>query len=214
MADVSPTERPFLGARGFGRAAPAALAVAIHLVALWILGSSISFSFVEPDKPAPEIVTLATVPPPPPEVRELGASDAITTLPLFRPRVPLGLSVDDQQRYGDPALAVWKYLCNRDESLGPAVRRDCPAPTFGSIDGDIRAPLNRQGDAGVMLGADTRTMSLEEAGVARGWVKKPPPRDQSGLAGKTDTVNQPEGPEIFEDLPSLKPPTESAPDPR
>ena len=202
MADVSPTERPFLGARGFGRAGAAALAIGIHAAVLWVLASSISFTFVEPDNPAPEIVTLATVPPPPPEVRELGPTDAITTMPLFRPRVPLGLSVDDQQRYGDPALAIWKYLCNRDEALAPAVRRNCPMPTFGSIDMDGRAPLNRQGDAGVMLGADTSTMSLEEAGVARGWVKKPPPRGQSGLAGKTDTVNQPDELDIYKSLPT------------
>ena len=167
---------------------------------------------MEPDKPAPEIVTLVAVPPPPPEVRALGPTEAITTMPLFRPRVPLGMSVDQQQRYGDPALAIWKYLCNRDDTLAPAVRRDCPAPTFGSIDEDMRAPLSRQGDAGVMLGAETRSMSLEEAGVARGWTKKPPPRGQSGLANKTDTVNQPEGPEIYKSLPSLKHEQERAAD--
>mgnify|MGYP001021390272 CR=1 FL=1 len=211
MADVSPTEGPFPGARDLGRVLPAAFAIGIHLVALWILAVSISFTFVAAEKP-PEIVALVAVPPPPPLVRELGPTDAIMTMPLFRPRVPLGLSVDQVQRFGDPALAVWKYLCNRDDTLAPAVRRNCPAPAFGSVDMDGRAPLNRQGDSGVMLGAETRTMSLQEAGVARGWIKKPPARGQSGLAGKTDTVNQPDGPEIYKSLPSLKHEAERAPD--
>ena len=212
VVDVTPTDEPLLGARGIRRAMAFLFAVAVHLAALWILAFSISFAFVEPEKKPPDIVALVQVPPPPPEVRVLGPADAITTMPLFRPREPLGLSVDEQQRFGDPALAIWKYLCNRDDTLGPAVQRDCPSPTFGAVDMDGHAGLNRQGDSGVMLGADTRTMSLEEAGVARGWIKRPPKKGQSGLADKTDTVNQPAGPEIFKDLPSLKPETESAPD--
>ena len=49
-------------------------------------------------------------------------------------------------------------------------------------------------------------------GQPRGWIKPPPPKGQGALVGKTDTVDQPEGPELHKILPSLKHATESAPD--
>ncbi|MEQ1868022.1 MAG: DUF1592 domain-containing protein, partial [Micropepsaceae bacterium] len=153
------------------------------------------------------------IPPPPPDVEALAPVDAPVLIPRFRPREPRGLNPEQQSRHGDPALAVWKYLCNRDLSLGDTVRRDCPAFDFGGLDMNVRDPLNRRGDAGVMLGNGTATMSLEEAGVARGWIRPPPPKGQSSLAGTTDQVNKPGGHELYEDLPQLEHPMEGAPDP-
>ncbi|MCE9521027.1 MAG: hypothetical protein K8S25_01185 [Alphaproteobacteria bacterium] len=95
-----------------------------------------------------------------------------------------------------------------------AVQRGCPEFQFGDVNLGLLDPLNRSGDSGVLLGADTKTMTLEEAGVARGWITRPAPKGQSALAGKTDTVNQPRGPEIFDMLPTLKHPIEAAPDVR
>jgi hypothetical protein len=185
-------------------------AVIIHVLALVGLAFSISFKAPELDVVEPQIVAVS-LPPPPPRVEAPGAADAPLMMPRFRPRNPLGLPPEFKSRYGDPALAVWRYLCNRDHALSEAAQRACPED-FGTVDLGMRDPLNRQGDAGVMLGNDTATMSLEEAGVARGWIKPPPPRGQSGLAGTTDRVDQPAGPSIFKDLPSLKPPTEGVPD--
>ena len=187
-------------------------ALAVHVLALVALGLSISFELPKPEVVEARIVAIAAPPPPPPDVEALGPVDAPVVVPRFRPREPLGVNPERRQRTGDPALAVWKYLCNRDLSLSDAVRRECPAFNFGSVDLDVRAPLNRQGDSGVMIGNDTATMSLEEVGVARGWIKRPPPRGQSGLASTTDQVNQPDGPELYKDLPSLKHPIEGAPD--
>jgi hypothetical protein len=186
-------------------------ALVVHALALVGLALSISFPLPEPETIEPRIVAIALPVPPPPSGEALGTTEALTIAPRFRPREPLGLAPERRQRYGDPALAVWKYLCNRDNALSEAARRDCPAPGFGNVDLGLRDPLNRRGDAGVMLGNDTATMSLDEAGAAKGWIKRPPPRGQSGLAGTTDQVNQPAGPSIFEDLPSLKPPTEGVP---
>ncbi len=208
MSAVQSTDERSFDARMLGATA---LAAGVHAVVLWVLAWSISFSFTAPEVRPPEIVALVKVPPPPPEVRALGPTEAITTMPLFRPRTPLGLTSEQQERYGDPRLAIWKYLCNRDESLSEAVRIGCPAPNFGAVDMGSLAPLNRQGDAGVLLGADAKTMTLDEAAIARGWMKKPPQAGQSGLSGKTDRVDQPDGPELFKSLPTLKHPGENAP---
>jgi hypothetical protein len=186
-------------------------AVGIHVLALVGLAFSISFTVPELPPVEPQIVAVAAPPPPPPDVEVFGETDAPVMIPRFRPRQPLGVTPELRQRYGDPALAVWRYLCNRDPALGDAVRQACP-DDFGTVDLGLRDPLNRQGDAGVMIGNDTATMSLDEAGVARGWIKPPPKRGQSALVGKADRVNQPAGPSLFEDLPSLKPPTEGVPD--
>ena len=186
------------------------VAVVIHVLALVGLALSISFRAPELAVVEPQIVAVA-LPPPPPPLDAAGANDAPMMMPRFRPREPLGLTPEVRERFGNPALAVWRYLCNRDPALGAAAQRACPEG-FGTVDLGVRDPLNRQGDAGVMLGNDTATMSLEEAGVARGWIKPPPQRGQSGLAGKTDQVDQPAGASIFKDLPTLKAPTEGVPD--
>lgn len=132
----------------------------------------------------PRIVALAPRDvPPPPDVETFGAVDAIATLPRFRPR--LG-AMALQRREGDPALAVWTYLCNRDGSLSEAVRRECPEFRFGDAALGMNDPLNRSGDIGALLGSDTATMTLEEAAVSRGWIKMPPPKGQTGLVNRTD----------------------------
>lgn len=162
------------------------VAIILHVLVLWGLTSSISFHFAEPDEwlSEPKIVALAPrIVPPPPDVQTFGPVDVVTTQPRFRPRVP---TVARQRREGDPALAVWKYLCNRDISLSVATERGCPEFHFGDVDLGFMSPLNRAGDSGVMLGADTKTMTLDEAAVARGWIKPPPPKGQTGLGGKTD----------------------------
>ncbi len=184
-------------------------AVAVHVAAILALAYSISFQMSVPDAIEPRIVAVAPPQPPPPDVDRFGANDTASLMvPRFRPRVPLGIN-PEAQRTGNPALAVWRYLCNRDMALSEAAQRDCPEG-FSSVDMGVRDPLNRQGDAGIMLGAETATMSLEEAGVARGWIKKRPRKGQGALAEKTDQIDQPRGPELFEDLPSLKGPTEGA----
>ena len=123
------------------------------------------------------------VTPPPPDVEILGPLNVVVAQPRFRPRTP---AMVRQRREGDPALAVWKYLCNRDGSLSVAVQRGCPEFQFGDVDLGLLDPLNRSGDSGVLLGADTKTMTLEEAAVSRGWIKMPPPKGQSGLVNRTD----------------------------
>jgi hypothetical protein len=137
----------------------------------------------------PRIVALAPRDvPPPPDVEKLGPADAVTTLPRFRPR--LGLPAR-QRREGDPALAVWKYLCNRDSSVGEAVRRDCPEFHFGDVMLGMRDPLNRSGDIGALLGADTTTMSLEEAGQVKGWIRPKIPWPTDGARAKADSLGLP-----------------------
>jgi hypothetical protein len=186
-------------------------AVAIHVFALLGLALSISFKTSKLSVVEPQIVAVAMPPPRPPDVETFGTTDSPVILPRFRPREPLGLTPEIRQRRGDPALAVWRYLCNRDPALGEAAQRACPED-LRQVDVGVRDPLNRQGDAGVMIGNGTATMSLEEAGVKRGWIKPRPPRGQSGLAGTTDRVDKPKDHELYEDLPSLKHPIEGAPD--
>jgi len=160
-----------------------ALAVLIHVLVFWGLANSLFFRFPEERKAEPKILALAPrIVPPPPSVTKLGPTDIITALPRFRPRVS---AVSPQRRQGDPALAIWTYLCNRDLTLSAATQRACP-DDFGAVSLGVLDPLNRAGDVGALFGADTATMSLEEAAVARGWIKPPPPKGQQGLAGKTD----------------------------
>jgi hypothetical protein len=161
-----------------------ALAVVVHALVLWGLASSFLFRFPEEPRMEPRIVALAPrIVPPPPNVSKLGPTDIVMALPRFRPRA---LAVVPQRRYGDPALAIWTYLCNRDFSLSIATQRACPEDRFGNVTLGVLDPLNRNGDIGALMGPDTATMSLDEAAVARGWIKVPPPKGQQGLAGKTD----------------------------
>ena len=189
-----------------------AAAIAVHVLIVAILALTITVRLPDPleRKPEPQLVVVAPrIVPPPPDVEKLGPVDVVTTQPRFRPRMPTRVR---ERRQGDPALAIWKYLCNRDDSLSEATQRSCPEFQFGDAGLGLFDPLNRSGDVGAMFGADTTTMTLEEASAARGWTKRPAAKGQSGLAGKTDTVNQPRGPDLFDALPTLKPPTEAAPD--
>jgi hypothetical protein len=163
-----------------------ALALVLHGLAVWGLISSISFRMVEPEEQKPEPKFVAVAPrmtPPPPDVTRIGPIDVITKKPRFRPRLP---TMVRERVWGDPALAIWKYLCNRDYALSDATQVGCPSFSLGSIGLDVLDPVNRRGDVGALLGADTTTMSLDEAALARGWIKPPPPKGQGGLANKTD----------------------------
>ena len=163
-----------------------AVAIFLHGMIFWGFATAISFRFSEPPDQfsEPRIVALAPrVAPPPPDIDKLGPVEVVTTLPRFRPRLA---AMARQRREGDPALAVWKYLCNRDGSLSVAVQRDCPEFHFGDVELGLFDPLNRSGDSGVLLGAHTATMTLEEAAAARGWIKMPPPKGQTGLVNRTD----------------------------
>ena len=175
-------------------------ALAVHALALLALGLSISFELPKPEVVEPRIVAIAAPPPPPPDVEALAPTDAPIVVPRFQPREPLGVNSEKRQRTGDPALAVWKYLCNRDMALSDAVRRECPAFNFGAVDLGVRDPLNRQGDAGVMIGNDTATMSLEEVGRKKGWVKPGSPWQASGARAKGNDLGLP-GEDPFAILP-------------
>jgi hypothetical protein len=100
-------------------------------------------------------------------------------------------TISRQIQPGDPALAVWTYLCNRDHAIGRAIKVACPEPR-GDVDLGLLAPLNRRGDTGALFGPSTKTMSLDEAGVARGWIKEPPKQGQGMLLDKTDTSGVPD----------------------
>ncbi len=161
-----------------------ALAFLIHALIIWGLANSLFFRLPEEQKTEPKIVALAPrFVPPPPNVSKLGPTDVITALPRFRPRTPVA---PPQRRQGDPALAIWSYLCNRDFSLSTATQRACPQFNFSDLTLGVLDPLNRAGDIGALFSPDTATMSLDEAAVARGWIKVPPAKGQQGLAGKTD----------------------------
>ena len=150
-----------------------AVAIAVHAIAFGLLAFSISDQLRLPEAVEPRFVSVVQPPPPPPDVRaDAHAEDFEVVAPRFRPREPMGLTPEARQRFGDPALAVWKYLCNRDAAIGDAAQKDCPAFALGGIDPSFRDPLNRQGDVGAMFGAETATMSLEEAGRHKGWVRR------------------------------------------
>jgi len=177
-----------------------AVALILHVAVLLLLASSITFRVPDVRPVEQEIVALVPrVPPPPPEAERIGPSDVAIALPRFRPRMPAAVPTR-QQRQGDPALAIWSYLCNRDAALSEAVRRGCPSFDFGAVGLSLLGPLNRTGDIGALFGADTTTMSLDEAAVARGWIKPPPPKGQTGLAARTDK-SHPDPNERFGPLP-------------
>jgi hypothetical protein len=168
-----------------------AVAVFLHVLVFWGLASSMLLRILDvPDQMSePRIVALAPRDVlPPPDAETFGPVDAIATLPRFRPR--LG-AMALQRREGDPALAVWTYLCNRDGSLSEAVRRDCPEFRFGDAALGMNDPLNRSGDIGALLSAETATMSLEEAGRAKGWFKPKTPWPAEGARVKGDTLGLP-----------------------
>ena len=95
-----------------------------------------------------------------------------------------------ERRQGDPALAIWKYLCNRDSSLSEAVQVSCPFQ-FGDVDLGLLDPLNRQGDVGAMFGADTATMTLDEVGKAKGWKRPKRAWSGDGARAKSDDLGLP-----------------------
>jgi hypothetical protein len=162
------------------------VALVLHALMGWALVSSISFQVVEPEEQKPEPKLVAVAPrmvPPPPDVTRIGPIDVITKQPRFRPRVP---TMVRERVWGDPALAIWKYLCNRDYALSDATQVGCPSFSLGTIGLDVLDPINRRGDVGALLGPDTATMSLDEAALARGWIKPLPPKGQTGLVNKTD----------------------------
>lgn len=175
-----------------GRTIAFAAAVLIHAGILWAIAASISFQMdvAQDVKPEPKIIAMAPrVLPPPPDVSQPGPIDLETERPRFRPRVPM---ISHQTRIGDPALAVWTYLCNRDGSLAPLIKVACPNPPKADVNLGLLDPLKRQGDFGILFGADTKTMSLDEAGVARGWLKEPPKQGQGMLLDTTDNSGVPE----------------------
>lgn len=183
------------------RALAFAVAIVLHVAVLWALAVSISIQFVEPDeiKYEPKIIAMAPrVLPPPPDVEQIGPIDIETKRPRFRPRAPV---ISREIREGDPALAVWTYLCNRDRALSPTVKVACPDPPTGDVSLGLLDPLNRRGDFGIMFGRSTKTMTLDEAGVARGWIKEPPKQGQGALLDTTDNSGVPD-PVLDRNLPT------------
>jgi hypothetical protein len=180
-----------------------ALAIGAHVLLLGALAVSMSFHFIEPVEriSEPKIVALAPrVLPPPPDVEKFGPTDIVTTVPRFRPRVP---AVVRQRRPGDPALAIWKYLCNRDQALSEATQRNCPAFDLGNVGLGWNDPLNRTGDVGALFGADTTTMSLDEVARKKGWAKPKTPWPADGARAKGDDIALP-GHDPFASLPKEK----------
>lgn len=146
------------------------IALVVHALVLWALAGSMSFQLPVEKAPEPKIVALAPrLLPPPPDVETFGPVEVITTLPRFRPRVPAE-TPQRMRREGDPALAIWTYLCNRDIDLSEAAQVGCPTD-FGNVNLGVLDPLNRTGDVGALFGADTTTMSMDEAAKKKGWVK-------------------------------------------
>jgi hypothetical protein len=179
-----------------------ALAIVFHVAILWALAVSVSFRIEEPEeiKSEPKIIAMAPrePPPPPPDIVQIGPVDIETQRPRFRPRVP---TVSRQIQEGDPALAVWTYLCNRDRLLSPTVKVACPDPPKGDVSLGLLDPVNRRGDVGIMFGRSTKTMTLDEAGVARGWTKPKPEQGQGMLLEKTDNSGVPD-PVLDRNLPT------------
>ena len=162
---------------------------------------SFRISAVPEQSREPRIVALAPRgDPPPPDVERLGSVDAVAILPRFRPR---HATTSPRRREGDPALAVWTYLCNRDGSLSEAVRRDCPEFQFGDVMLGMNQPLNRRGDIGALMSADTATMSLDEAGMTKGWMKPKRPWPAEGARAKGNDLGLP-GHDPFAILPKSK----------
>lgn len=168
-----------------------AAALLVHAAAVWALVVSISFQLpVEVAPPEPKIVALAPqLQPPPPAVETYGPVDVTVKLPRFRPRQPAAVP-ERQKREGDPALAIWSYLCNRDISLSEATRVGCPTD-FGNVDLSVLDPLNRTGDVGALFGADTATMSLEEAAAKRRWLRPKAGWQGNGARAKGNDLGLP-----------------------
>ena len=185
-------------------------AVAVHALLLWLLAGAIALQMeTKPEgEPVPNVQVMTRYVPPPPDLSQAGVGAHLVQLPRFRPRqinaIRWGYGT------GDPALAIWRYLCNRDISLSDATDTACPSASFNDVDMAILEPLNRRGDSGAMLGADTVTMSLEEAGVAKGWIRPRRASGQSRLVSATDTRTVPSASELFEDMPELQHPVEGA----
>jgi hypothetical protein len=180
-----------------------AIALVLHVLALWALAASISFQLpVERAIEPPKIVALAPqLLPPPPDVETLGPKDVVTTLPRFRPRVPAEVP-QRVRREGDPALAIWTYLCNRDYALSEATRVRCPTD-LGGFDFGLLDPLNRRGDVGALFGPDTTTMSLDEVAKKKGWLKPKAPLEGAGARAKDSGVGP--GHDPFAILPGHQP---------
>jgi hypothetical protein len=137
----------------------------------------------------------------PPDVEATGPADVMLTLPRFRPRVPV-VPPQRQKREGDPALAIWTYLCNRDASLSEAARVKCPTD-FGLFNFGLLDPLNRTGDVGALFGADTTTMSMDEVAKKKGWVKPKGGMPANGARAKSSEFGLP-GDDPFAILPEKK----------
>jgi hypothetical protein len=168
-----------------------AVALILHVGVLLLLASSIAFRMPDERAREPHIVALAPqlLPPPPPDIEQIGPQDVITVQPRFRPRA--AATPARQRPQGDPALAVWSYLCNRDLALSEAARRDCPAFDFGQVGLGLFDPLNRTGDVGALMGPDTATMSLDEIGRKKGWFKPKHPWPAEGARAKGDDLGVP-----------------------
>jgi len=179
------------------------IALIVHVAVLWALASSMLFQLpVERPPPEPKIVALAPqLLPPPPDVEKFGPVDIITSQPRFRPR-EAAVVPERQKREGDPALAVWKHLCNDDISLSVATRRECP-PNFGNVDMSALDPLNRTGDVGALFGPDTTTMSLDEVAKKKGWLKPKAPLEGAGARARDSGVGP--GHDPFAILPGHRP---------
>ena len=165
-------------------------ALLVHAAIIWGLALTIIVRLPEPPehKRDPQLVVLAPrIVPPPPDVEKLGPLDVVTKQPRFRPRMP---PMVRERRPGDPALAIWKYLCNRDSSLSEAAQVSCPFQ-FGDADLGLLDPLNRRGDVGAMFGADTTTMTLDEVGKAKGWARRKSPWQADGARAKGDDLGLP-----------------------
>lgn len=198
-----PLDPPPVTARSPGRfGLGLVVALVLHIAALWVLAQSISFQFAIERPVEPKIVALAPqLTPPPPEVERLGPTDVKLTLPRFRPRVPLVVP-QAQRRMGDPALAIWSYLCNRDYSLSEATRVFCPTDD-GGFDLGLLDPLNRRGDVGALFGPDTTTMSLDEVAKKKGWRKPKSGWQGNGARAKGNDLGLP-GHDPFEILPEKR----------
>lgn len=179
-----------------------AIALVLHVLALWALAASISFQLPVERPIEPKIVALAPqLQPPPPDVETFGPKDVITTLPRFRPRVPAEVP-QRTRREGNPALAIWTYLCNRDFSLSEATRVRCPTD-LGGFDFSLLDPLNRRGDVGALFGTDTTTMSLDEVAKKKGWLKPRGGMPDNGARAKGSELGLP-GHDPFAILPEKK----------
>lgn len=74
----------------------------------------------------PQITVVGVPPSPmPPSVEEIIPIEPIAVAPKVRVRPAAGTGPK-----GDPAKAVWAYLCNRDSAVGEIVDRACPQFTL------------------------------------------------------------------------------------